>query len=77
MAGDFCYVMPGTVKYHLGVCKSKRNYQMMDNGKLVEYFYGGGHQLVFQFVRGDGTLTNWSQILSSYQYSCNPGTASH
>ena len=75
MAGDFCYVLPGTVKFHLRYCKAKTDYQMMANGTLVECSYGGGHQLVFQFVRGDGTLTHWSQVLSSCHSSCNSCTS--
>ena len=36
MAGDFCYVLPGTVKFHSRYCKAKTDYQMMANGTLVE-----------------------------------------
>ena len=32
--GDFCYVIPGSVKYHLKYCKPKQEYQMQPNGTL-------------------------------------------
>ena len=67
VVGDFSYVIPGSVKYHLKYCKPKTEYQMQTSGVLSECSYGGGYQLMFQFVRGDGTPSQWNNVLKSSQ----------
>ena len=62
LAGDFCFVQPGTVKFYLVKQKIKVDYQLQEDGTLTEYHFGGGHRLVFKFVRGDGTHTQWDSI---------------
>lgn len=71
--GDFCYAIPGSTKFHLKYCKTKTDYQMQPNGTLAECSYGGGYQLMFQFVRGDGTPSQWNSILNPvHLYSLVP-----
>ena len=50
-AGDFCFVTPGTVMFHLKHNKCKVDYQMQANGHLRKNLFGEGYQLIFQFVR--------------------------
>ena len=64
-AGDFCYIEPGTVSFYLKKTKGIAEYQMKDDGTLVNYGGGETTQLVFQFVRNDGTCRQWSEILQS------------
>lgn len=66
-AGDFCFVTPGTVKFYLKQCKGKIDFQMQADGTLSQYLYDEGYHLIFQFVRGDGTCSQWSDILKSCQ----------
>ena len=66
-AGDFCFVTPGTVKFYLKPCKGKIDFQMQADGTLSESFYDEGYHLIFQFVRGDGTCSQWSDVLKSCQ----------
>ena len=68
-AGDFCFVTPGTVIFHLKHNKGKVEYQMQADGHLTTNLFGEGYQLIFQFVRGDGTCPQWSQILKACQSS--------
>ena len=68
-AGDFCFVTPGTVRFHLKHTKGKIEYQMQPDGHLRKHLFGEGYQLIFRFVRGDGTCPQWSQILKSCQSS--------
>ena len=65
MAGDFCYVEPDTVRFYLKKLKRRRDFQMQDDGTLVECGFGGMSQLVFQFVRSEGTFREWSAVLRS------------
>lgn len=67
-AGDFCYVTPDTVKFYLKHCKCKIEYQMQDDGTLMKSWYDQGlYHLTFQFIRGDGTCSQWSSVLKSCQ----------
>ena len=66
-AGDFCYVQPETVKLQLRSCRGKCDYQLLDSGRLEKCLFGKTDQLVFRFVRGDGTLAQWYSILKSCQ----------
>ena len=59
VAGDFCYVQPGTVKFHLRRCRGKCDYQLLDTGRLEKCYFGKTDQLVFHFLRGDGTSAQW------------------
>ena len=70
MAGDFCYVQPGTVKFRLRSCRGKCDYQLLDTGRLEKCYFGKMDQLVFHFVRGDGTSAQWHSVLNSCQYVC-------
>lgn len=65
MAGDFCYVQPETVKFQLRSSRSKCEYQMLDDGRLQKCFFDTTDQLVFRFVRGDGTSAQWHNVLKS------------
>ena len=67
MAGDFCYVKPRTVKYYLKRGRQKVDYQIQSDGSVIKYSFGGSYQLVFHFVRGDGTATEWDHVLQSCQ----------
>ena len=64
-AGDFCFVTPGTVRFHLKHNKGKVEYQMQADGCLTKNLFGEGYKLIFQFIRGDATCPQWSQILKS------------
>jgi len=64
-AGDFCYVEPGTVRFYLKKVKPRPDFQMRDDGTLVQYGFGATSHLVFQFVRSDGMLRQWSNVLQS------------
>jgi len=63
-AGDFCYVEPKTVKYHLKYCAGKPDYQLLDDGTLKQYTFGTRHQLIFRFICGDGISSQWYNILN-------------
>ena len=63
--GDFCYIEPGTVKYYLKFCKGKPDYQLQEDGSIITTCLRVRHQLVFQFVRNDGTSLQWHGILQS------------
>ena len=38
-------------------------YQLESDGTMLQVCFGKGCQLVFKFVHGDGTLTQWSDII--------------
>jgi len=65
LAGDFCYVEPDTVRFYLKKLKCRHDFQMQDDGTLVECGFGGISQLVFQFVCSEGTFCEWSAVLCS------------
>ena len=48
-AGDFCYVVLETVKYHLYRCKPLIQYVLCENGKPVQAKTPQGHALIFSF----------------------------
>ena len=50
---DFCYVEPGTVRFHLKFLKLKPNFQLKEDGTLTKRYSGVRNQLVFQFIRSD------------------------
>ena len=52
--GDFCYVEPGTVRFHLKLLKLKPDFQLKEDGTLTKRYFGVRNQLVFQFIRSDG-----------------------
>ena len=62
LAGDFCFVQPGTVKFYLVKRKIKVDYQLQQDGTLTEHSFGGGYQHVFKFVWGDGTHIQWDSV---------------
>lgn len=62
-AGDFCFVTPGTVKFYLRQKRGSIEYQLQSDGTMVKQYFGKGCQLVFIFIRGDGTSTQWSEII--------------
>ena len=64
-AGDFYYIQPGSVKYYLKQCKRKTEFQMQPDDSLRECVYGGSYQLVFQFVRNDGVLSQSNSVHNS------------
>ena len=64
-AGDFCYVEPGTVSFYLRQSKPKPDFQLKDDGTLAKCYFGMQSQLVFQFVRNDGTSRQWNSVLQS------------
>ena len=65
VAGDFCYIEPGTVSFYLKQSKPKPDFQLKNNGTLVKRYFGMQNQLVFQFVRNDGTSRQWNSVLQS------------
>ena len=62
-AGDFCYVEPGTVSFYFKRLKLKPDFQMKEDGTLTKCYFGVRSQLVFQFIRNDGTSQQWSSVL--------------
>ena len=40
---------------------------MQPDGLLRKYAFGGNSQLVFHFIRGDGTAADWDRVLKSCQ----------
>ena len=62
-AGDFCYVEPSTVMFYLKFVKLKPDFQMKEDGTLTKRYFGVKSQLVFQFVRSDGTAQQWGSVL--------------
>ena len=62
-AGDFCYVEPDTVRFYLKSPKQKCDYQLQQDGTIKMKYFGVKHHLVFQFVRSDGTVAEWSNVL--------------
>lgn len=67
VAGDFCYVKPGTVSYYLKYSKGKVDYQLKQDGTLDTAVFGQGHLLIFKFVREDGTASQWNDVLKLCQ----------
>lgn len=65
VAGDFCYIEPGTVSFYLKQLKPKPDFQLKDDGTLAKRYFGMQNQLVFQFVRNDGTSRQWNSVLQS------------
>ena len=63
MAGD--YIEPGTVSFYLKQSKPKPDFQLKNDGTLVKRYFGMQNQLVFQFVRNDGTSRQWNSVLQS------------
>lgn len=63
-AGDFCYIKPRTVKFHLKKTTRQVDYQLREDGTLTKQYAGA---LVFEFVRGDGTLNQWSSVLRAFR----------
>ena len=63
MAGDFCFVTPSTVEFYLRETKGKVDYQLESDGSMRQFYFGKGCQLVFSFVRGDGILRQWNDII--------------
>ena len=55
--GDFAYVIPGTVRFWLAKRNPIVEFKLI-GGKYVRSEIEDGHQLVFNFVRGDGN--RWS-----------------
>ena len=67
VAGDFCYVKPGTVSYYLKYTKGGVEYQLKQDGTLDATHFGQRHQLIFKFVREDGTASQWNDVLKLCQ----------
>ena len=63
VAGDFCYVKPGTVRYWLRSVKGQADFQISEDGTLHEYTCGQRHQLTFKFIRIDGILQQWHNVV--------------
>ena len=61
--GAFCYVELGTVRFHLKLLKLKPDFQLKEDGTLTKHYFGVRNRLVFQFIRSDGTLQQWSSVL--------------
>ena len=61
--GAFCYVELGTVRFHLKLLKLKPDFQLKEDGTLTKRYFGVRNQLVFQFIRSDGTSQQWSSVL--------------
>jgi len=62
-AGDFCYVKPGTVRYQLKFIKGRSDFQILEDGTLKEYTYGQRYQLTFKFIRIDGIVSQWHDVI--------------
>ena len=64
-SGDFCYVKPGTVEFFLKSVSGKLDFQISTDGTLTRNTFGVGHQLIFTFVRVNGILSQWSNVLKA------------
>ena len=62
-AGDFCYIKPKTVRFRLKEKTRRVDYQLKEDGTLTKHFVGVGNTLTFEFVRGDGTHSQWNSVL--------------
>ena len=62
---DFCYIEPGTVKFYLKCQRQKLDFQLQDDGTMKTQYFGSKYKLVFKFVRSNGTLTQWNNVLRS------------
>ena len=62
-AGDFCHVEPDSVRFYLKFLKLKPDFQMKEHGILMKRCFGMKSQLVFQFIRSDGTSQQWGSVL--------------
>ena len=61
--GDFSYVKPETLRFYLRKLRSKPDYQWESNGTLTKNYFGTSLHIVFKFVRGDGTCSQWDHVL--------------
>ena len=52
VAGDFYYVIPGSVEFYLKQWKGRADYQVQADGTLLKNIYGQCYQLAFPFIRG-------------------------
>ena len=59
--GDFCYVILETVEYYLYQRRPLVHYIVGGDGQPVRCSTPRGHALVFSFVRGDGTPTEFGK----------------
>ena len=61
--GDVCYAIPGSVEFYLKQWNGRADYQVQADGTLLKNIYGQCYQLAFSFIRGDGTSSQWDEIL--------------
>ena len=64
LEGDFCFIIPGSVKFYLKHYKGKVDFQMQSDGTVLKKTYGKGCKLIFSFVRGDGISTQWNEVIT-------------
>lgn len=57
-AGDFAYVIPGTVKYWLGQRSPITEYKIIGE-QYIKSEVENGYYINFQFLRGDGNRNNY------------------
>ena len=58
--GDFCYIIHDTIKLYLKQVRGRPDYQLLDNGTMVNKYLGRQQQLVLSllsFVQGDGVAS--------------------
>ena len=67
VAGDFCYVKPGTVRYWLRFVKGQADFQISGDGTLHEHTWGQRYQLTFKFIHIDGILQQWHNVVELYK----------
>jgi len=61
---DFCFIIPGSVKFYLKHYKGKVDFQIQSDGTVLKKTYGKGCKLIFSFVRGDGISTQWNKVIT-------------
>ena len=60
VAGDFAYVIPGTIKYWLGQRSPIIEYKLIGE-QYARTQVENSNFITFQFVRGDGNRNNYSR----------------
>ena len=46
IAGDFCYIEPGTVRFYLKLAKQKVDYQIQQDGSIKMQYFGIKHRQI-------------------------------
>ena len=61
-AGDFCYVIEDSIEFYLYKRRPLVQYAPDEDGTPTKVSISRGHALVFKFVRGDGTCSQFGRL---------------